>query len=367
MKTYRIVPLVFLLQSCFQSPVDPPMENELKIIWDYAHGIVGDAPPVVSGDIVYASGGLYLFALNEDDGSLIWQAEVDDDSELKGQKLLIKGNQIVANHRTSIRGWNKLNGNLIWTYQYDDTIIEPRQNGNHSVTKDGYAFCAFDRKFFTLNMNGEKMLSRQMDKQYGILGITYSNGRLYLGQRNTVTGALTLGRITALDAQTGDSLWVFDTDQGGFSWAAPIVEHGVVYAGTYLGSPSRVFALNAETGEKLWERSGFSTFKIHSSQSKIYVNASGWLYAVNKSDGSIAWQITFEGSSFGNIVYLERYVYHVRSNELVIVDDSTGEIVHREPVPDGTFFWHVAASSDKVFAQTSSQLIAYQPWHLRDE
>lgn len=97
-----------------------------------------------------------------------------------------------------------------------------------------------------------------------------------------------------------------------------------------------------------------------------YVNASGWLYAINKTDGSIAWSVTFEGSSFGNIVDINGYVYHARSNEIIIVNDETGEVVHRESVPDGTYFWHVAASSDKVFAQTSRQLIAYQPWHLRE-
>ena len=147
MKHLKIFFTLLLLQSCFQSPVDPSTEINLQPLWNYEYEVVGDAPPIISGDTVYASGGLYLFSLKVTDGALIWQTQIDDDSELKGEKLLIKGNQIVANHRINIRGWNKQTGELDWQFDYPDGL-EPRQNGNHSVTHNGYAFAAFDRKCF---------------------------------------------------------------------------------------------------------------------------------------------------------------------------------------------------------------------------
>lgn len=98
----------------------------------------------------------------------------------------------------------------------------------------------------------------------------------------------------------------------------------------------------------------------------FYVNTGGSLAALNKQNGELEWRVEWLSTDFNKPVYLEGYVYHVRDTELLIIDDTNGEVVHREPVPDGTFFWHVAASSDKIFAQTSNQLIAYQPWHLRD-
>ena len=369
MKMKSSIFILLLLSSCFGGPVDPKGDKvkDLVILWQYAYDVLGfpEAPPLVSGDKIYMSGDQYLTQLKETDGSTGWRTLVDTERPLRGQKFLHHAEQVAAVHDGVIKGWNKLTGEQEWEYTYSDSL-EPRRNGNIDETENGYVFSALNSKLFILSQNGELMLEKQLDNAYSVMGVTYANDKLYLGQRNTVHGALTLGRITALNAQTGDSLWAFDTDQGGFTWAAPIVEDGVVYAGTYLGNPSRVFALNAETGEKIWERSGFSTYKIHSSENKIYVNASGWLYAINKADGSIAWSITFEGSGFGNIVHLEGYVYHVRNSELVVVRDETGEVVHREPVPDGSTIWHLAASSDKIFAQTSNQLIAYQPWHLRN-
>jgi len=36
--------------------------------------------------------------------------------------------------------------------------------------------------------------------------------------------------------------------------------------------------------------------------------------------------------------------------------------VHIEAPPDGSYFWEVGAGAGKVFAQSSSNLIAYQPY-----
>lgn len=367
MTFYRFLPIVLLFQSCFKTPVEPKNENELLRLWDYTYEIVGDAAPVISGDTIYASGGLYLFALKQSDGSLIWQSQIDNDSELKGQKLLLKENQIVANHRLNIRGWNKKTGELQWQFDYPDGI-EPRQNGNHSVTSNGYAFAAFDRKFFILDTMGKLILTKQMDRNYGILGITYANNRIYLGQRNAVNGALTLGRITTLNAETGDSLWAFDTDQGGFTWTAPIVENSILYASTIGNSDGEIaIALNAVTGEEIWRQTNnIFTFNSAIGPTHFYINTSGSLAALDKQTGNIDWRVEWSSSAHGFPVYLEGYVYFSNYSELMVINDDTGEVVHREPVPDGGgFFWHVAASSDKIFAQTSRQLIAYQPWHLR--
>ena len=47
-------------------------------------------------------------------------------------------------------------------------------------------------------------------------------------------------------------------------------------------------------------------------------------------------------------------------------DAETGELVHEEPLPTGNgYLWRLAVSEDKLFAQTSRHIIAYEPWHLR--
>lgn len=360
--------IIVFYQACFTTNSPPEKETELLTLWKYDYDIqdAPNHPPLVVDDsLVFISGDSHLTSIRIHSGEEKWQVEDFGVFPLAGAILLKNQDQVVANHKSEIISWNINNGDREWTLPIKSplTLFEIAQ---HVIFDNGYAFVGTGNQLYTVSMNGEVKYEKKLGM--GTAHIASDGNTLFVGQGRTVTGALTLGRITALNAQNGDSLWAFDTDQGGFLWAAPIVENGVIYAGTYLGNPSRVFALNTETGEKLWERSGFSTFKIHSNQSKIYINASGWLYAINKIDGSIAWSVTFEGSGFGNIVDMHGYVYHARSNEIVVVENATGKVIHREPVPDGGgFFWHVAASSDKVFAQTSRQLIAYQPWHLREE
>ncbi|MCH2450697.1 MAG: PQQ-binding-like beta-propeller repeat protein [Gracilimonas sp.] len=369
MKYLILIITIAFIQSCFESPTDPKTEKQnLSEVWSYEHGTVGDAPPIISMNTIYASGGLYLFALNQDTGEKIWQAQIDNDSELKGKLLLMKENQIVANHLDRIRGWNRITGNLEWEYVYSDDL-EPRLIGDHVVTKDGYAFNASNGKFFVLNELGKLILEKQLDRNYAVQGLAYYEDHLFIGQKYTVTGALTLGRITVLNAQTGDSLWAFDTDQGGFSWVAPIVEDGVLYASTIGNSSGEIaIALDAETGEELWRQTNeIFTFNSALGPTHYYINTSGSLAALNKQTGAIEWRVDWEGSDFNKPVYLAGYVYHVRDKEMLIINDADGEVVHHEPVPDGTYFWHVAASNDKIFAQTSRQLIAYQPWHLMVE
>jgi len=359
-----------LFQSCFGTPTDQPIENVLKQIWSYNYDIVGDAPSVVSGDTIYAPGGLYLFALNAEDGRLIWQKEIDTNSELKGQKLLIKDNQIVANHLESIRSWNRETGELFWEYTYSDEL-EPRRNGNHTNTDIGFVFCAFRSQFFVLDLTGKELFSKKLDENFGVLGVTSSENRFYLSQRNTINGALTLGRITALDAN-GDSLWAYNTENGGF-FVSSYLEENLLYVGTQgNSSKSEVVTLNIDNGGAVWkyiteDPKEFSN-SILVTSSKVIFRANGRLVALDKTSGKKEWQFDWLGTATVDPVYLGGYVYHSDNFTIYVFEEETGNLVHEEPVPDGGFyFWHLTVSEDKLFAQTSSQLIAYQPWHLRDD
>lgn len=373
MKMKNLIFILIFLSSCFGSPVDQKddKEKELVILWQYVYEVIGfpEAPPLVSGDKVYMSGDQYLTQLRKTDGSASWRTLVDTERPLRGQKFLHHEEQVAAVHDGVIKGWNKVTGEQVWEYIYSDSL-EPRRNGNIDETENGYVFSALNSKLFILSQNGELLLEKQLDNAYSVMGVSYANGKFYLGQRNTVNGALTLGRITALDAQKGDSLWAFDTDQGGFTWAAPIVEDGIVYAGSIGNSEGEIaIALNAETGEEIWRQTEFIwTFNSALGPDHFYINTSGSLAALDKKTGNIDWRAEWSSSAHSSPVYLAGYVYFTNYSELMVINDETGEVVHREPVPDvGGFFWHLAVSKDKLFAQTSSQLIAYQPWHLREE
>tara|TARA_R110002124_G_scaffold252177_1_gene417416 strand:- start:22 stop:1137 length:1116 start_codon:yes stop_codon:yes gene_type:complete len=367
-----IVISIFLLSiSCLGSPTEPPTKKDVELsqLWNFEHGTVGAAPPIIYDDKVIMSGGLFVYALDEETGDEIWKQQFEDDNILKGQVFLINGNQVVVAHIDKIRAWNVMTGNSEWEFDYDTNEVKPRLIGSHISFEDKYGFTSEQSKFFTLNKCGQLISIKELDKKFDVQGLLYYENKVYVAQKQSVTGALTLGRITALNGETYDSLWSYNTEKGGFINVAPIVENGVVYAGTIGNSPTDIaVALNAETGEVIWENETdyFFTRSTNLGPKYFYVNTGGSLAALNKENGKLEWRVEWMGTDFNKPVYLEGYVYHVRDSEMLIINDTTGEVVHREPVPDGTFFWHIAASSDKIFAQTSRQLIAYQPWHLRN-
>lgn len=363
--------LIGLLASCFGSPTEEPKDDiELLQLWSVDHGTAGDAPPIVHQDKIIMSGGLFVYALDKDTGGEIWKYQFEDDNILQGRIFLINGNQVAVAHTDKIRAWDISDGSLEWEFDYETNELRPRLAGDHISFADRYGYTSARNRFFTLDRSGEADIVKALDVRYSVLGLAYFNHKIYVSQSYTVTGLLTLGRITVLDAQTGDSLWAYNTDRSGMS-AASIIENGILYAGTQGNSPENIFvALDAETGDTIWEYSNSEilTQDFIIGPNFIYANSGGTIFALNKNNGNLEWTFSWTSSTLVKPIYLEGYIYHSDHNRLFVIDAETGKLVHEEPLPDGGgFFWHVAASSDKVFAQTSNQLIAYQPWHLRDE
>ncbi|MBO6620422.1 MAG: PQQ-like beta-propeller repeat protein [Balneola sp.] len=362
--------LVVLFISCIQPTYSLPEEaKELLKLWEVPHGTAGDAPPIIHEDKVIMSGGLFVYALEEETGEEIWKYQFEDDNILEGEVFLINGNQVAVAHTDKIRAWNISDGNLEWEFDYKIKELKPRLTGNHIAFNENYGFSGEKNQIFILDKTGSKTYIKKLDVKYSVQNVFYFSNKIYVGQGNTVTGLLTLGRITVLNAQNGDSLWAYNTNKSSVS-AAIKIENEILYAGTVGNSPKNTFvALNAESGELIWEHSNSEilTRSFVIGPKYIYIAGVADIYALDKVTGERKWKFDRTSSTLVKPVYLDGYVYHSDHHSLFVIDGETGELVHEEPLPEGGgFFWHVAASSDKIFAQTSNQLIAYQPWHLRD-
>lgn len=371
MKPLEYVIILVLISSCFgENPTnieDPKMK--MNKIWQIeTHNIeVPSAQPIIIGDsLLIFTGELSLRAVRTLNGETKWRGEIDDENALNTKVMLFEGGRIISAHKNSVLGWDYETGGLSLKINKQDQIsVFPR--GRNTIVNGGFAFIGDTLDAYLINSNGD--LRFAIDVEFGSLSLGYENLKVFLGQTNTITGALTRGKIRAFDSQSGEGLWVYETDNGGFE-ESPFIENGVLYAGAIGNSPvNEVVALHAETGELIWRQTDYVWTQTMSMSDKyLYINTGVSLAALNKIDGSIAWRYEWTSFSGAEPVYLEGYVYHTDHNQLFVIDDSNGKLVHSEPVPQGGFyFWHVAASSDKIFAQTSRQLIAYQPWHLRGQ
>ncbi len=364
-----LISILIVTSSCVNNPNVNDNNQTMNLLWSHEYEIIdapSAVPKVIQNNFLIYTGSIGLKMIDITDGKLIWKNEVDDNRAVNTVSLLLNREKIFTVDEKKFKGWDIKTGKKIFQIGAEENILL-YDRGRNEVFENGYALIGDTLDLYVLEEDGN--IKYTIDIPFATNGVEYYDNRLFLGQFKTVTGALTLGRITALDAQTGDSLWAFDTDQGGFTWAAPIVEDGVLYASTIGNSSGEIaIALDAETGEELWRQTNeIFTFNSALGPTHYYINTSGSLAALNKQTGAIEWRVDWEGSDFNKPVYLAGYVYHVRDKEMLIINDADGEVVHHEPVPDGTYFWHVAASNDKIFAQTSRQLIAYQPWHLMVE
>ncbi len=130
-------------------------------------------------------------------------------------------------------------------------------------------------------------------------GLVVSQGKIYFGCSDS--------KVYALDAATGDKLWEFET--GDKIWATPAISDGILFIGSF---DNKLYALNAADGSLKWafETGGaiISTPLVYNSL--VYIGSfDRYLYAVNAVDGNLRWK--FMGGKwfwakpviYGNTIY----------------------------------------------------------------
>jgi outer membrane protein assembly factor BamB len=127
-------------------------------------------------------------------------------------------------------------------------------------------------------------------------GIAAAKGRLFFGCSD--------GKVYALDAVTGDKLWESPTT-GDKIWGTPAVDGDTLYIGSF---DKKLYALNIADGTKKWdyatEGSIIATPLVYK-DTVIFGSFDRNLYAVNASDGTLKWQFRA-----GNFFWAEPVVYN---------------------------------------------------------
>ena len=362
--------LVMGASACDSNGTGKKSHTPLEAKWRYAYDIAGSVrlPPRVVGDtLVLFSAEARLTALRTVDGSLSWKsARVENPiSELYSEELAIVGNKVYGSHVDQALVWDITSGDIVWRFEPPSQRRFYNSGYFGGGSGLGYFYGSGSGSWLYVLNKQSGSLEYRRQYEYGVRGTTYDDGMLYFTQAWTPEGAKgqSKGGIMKVDAATGDSLWNFRTPRGGFYRMRPFVEDGVVYAGTDGGENTVFVALDAATGEVLWRNTRARVYAAEMVDGKIFVNDGSDLLALDKDDGSILWRARLDaGHGESGLAYLDGYVYHPHGQAMRVVNAETGEIVHIEAPPDGSYFWEVGAGAGKVFAQSSSNLIAYQPY-----
>ena len=183
-----------------------------------------------------------------------------------------------------------------------------------------------------------------------------ANGIIYVGSDD--------GYVYALNAYSGAVEWSYNTY--GPVEAAATVLNGVVYVGGFHSHA--VFALNASTGELVWnspiESAGPNINSATAvANGLVYVNVyvcspdrGGALYALNASTGDQVW--TYKPSAWiwmapavsGGVVYIETL-----QGTVVALDATSGDVFWSNPV-DVTLDGSLSVANGRVYVGTVNQM-----------
>ena len=125
-------------------------------------------------------------------------------------------------------------------------------------------------------------------------------GKLYTADTGSANG-----KLHALDAATGQQLWTFPSDAlpGDHAWTSPPLANGVVYFGVNRPIPV-VYAVNATTGQQIWEHTGPVANIVSSpalESGRIYVAfTDGTIRALDATNGQVIWSVIHPGGAYSS-------------------------------------------------------------------
>jgi outer membrane protein assembly factor BamB len=189
-------------------------------------------------------------------------------------------------------------------------------------------------------------------------GMVLSQGKLYFGcSDGKVEGKKVKGVVFALDAETGDRLATFETDDR--IWGTPAIDGSTLYIGSF---DKNLYALNTGDLSLKWkyttEGSIISTPLVYNGL--VYFGSFDRnLYAVNASDGTLKWKFTGEKWFWARPVIvdstiyagcLDDFVYVLRADTGVkITEFDLGKPVPSQPAVIGSNIYF-ANSKGKIFS-----------------
>lgn len=361
-----IATLLLLINSlgCVNTPdVKETPEEPLGLLWGHKYDYIGWGPratPAPVGDsLVIMTGDQHVSCIRTDSGSLKWQYPVPGGREAKIWRLLFDDTQFF--------GWQQAEREVLFALDLDTgnenwSIDSCAHWDNHGVGPAYYS--PHGREAFKISLNGVMLDTVTSDQAFD--SMSYYNGKVYgcFGW-SPPNNPKSVGRIVCYDEETMDSLWVHEEPGGGFALCYPVFEDGVMYIGTIWGENNKVLAINAETGDLIWEQGNndIAAIKVLPLLDKIFIEAGAAIYALEKENGQQLWRTNLANpDNTPTLSYWGGYLYVENFGTLFILDATTGEIKHGMHGPDGASVEQVSTGAGKVFVQSTEHLYAFSPY-----
>jgi len=212
-----------------------------------------------------------------------------------------------------------------------------------------------DQNLYTFNLDGSVKWTFETDGVVFAAPLVVEN-HVYFGSIDTygysklaykTDSVKTKSKFYALDAKTGEEIWNF-SPEGGLR-SSPAYQNGVVYFGSWDGN---MYALNANNGDLIWS---FKTDdKIYSTpavenNSVIFASNDNYLYSLNVADGSENWRFDLKSQNINE--WIPRISSPAVSDNAVFIGSLNGYLYSID-LEKGSLKWSFE-TSDKIGSSPS--------------
>lgn len=298
-----------------------------KQIWNFKTNSPIQSKALINNDIVYFKSGNDVFALHKDNGQKIWivtnkdkqgSTQIDPWDYHSGTPAIYNSTIYFGFGNGDLKGFDLKTGEI------KNEILRTNTSAIKSglvIEKSILYFGDWDGFIYAYNLNtGLQLwqLKTYSEKLYDTFGqintqLCIYDNLLFFGGRNP--------EFQALDKNTGKKEWSYVEKAGGWISGDPLVLKDTLFIG---GSDNHeMFAFNANTGEKYWsylflnnnfsKPLAYNNYLLFTTGDAYNVYGTspgrGYLYALNRSDGSVKNVTKVGGNIYSSLVVKNDILY----------------------------------------------------------
>ena len=277
-----------------------------SLLWAYpTFGAVNSSPAVAEGKVYFLSEDGSVYALDADDGSLAWSVPIGNGSWDWASPAVHDGYVFVASSTGTMFALDADDGSTKWSTPIGGTPDSPITVTNGKVYSGTHNFDSSSSTMVALDEETGGILWTYDYHLYhgGVVGMVNSNGAAVVdgdndGDLEVYFGVYNWGGVddqaVCLDEATGTEVWTANIN--GNSTSTPAVHDGLVFIGS---DDFNVYALEAGTGAYVWSfPTGDQVWAAPAvADGKVLVGSlDHTFYALDEKTGALVWSY-FTGAS----------------------------------------------------------------------
>jgi len=258
--------------------------------------------------------------------------------------------------------------NVLWKLTVSDFMKYDIESldANWPIIYNNKIFLAISKIFAFDLKTGKELWSFSEGKNFYSRGLAAGNGKVFATVNNDDNlKSISAGFVYALDDNTGNFLWKYQTEKG-ISHSLPLFTDEKVFVGDDSGN---IYAIDAPNGNLIWKKK-LDAEVIHSSPAfdngVIFVGTEGsarsnalpsYLYALKASDGSEIWKFKVD--------YIQGKLNLIHSTPAVLDNvvyvGSENGYFYALSSKDGNLIWKkiIASGSEQLIGTSSAAALGY--------